>query len=110
VRGVVRTLIGVSDDIAEAAFESQRRETEERDMRIKLLERRVAYLEGQLARVEQGVKPSPARVGDLQEMATTRAFLLFPNIGRTAVYPLGPGDAATLNLPERTEALSCEHI
>ena len=66
----------------------------------------IHYLEAQLQCTQTAHSTLPTRVGDLQNMSTTRAFILFPHIGRMAVYDLAPMDVQLLDLINRSELLS----
>ena len=99
-------------DLQEDLVEASKRELAEKDYEVHLLRRRVSFLENQLERAEKthGNGANPTTVGHLQRIGSMRAYILFPNVGQTAVYPLSAADLAMLDLRNRSEALSCEPL
>ena len=97
-------------DLQESVTEAHKHEVLDKEVENRELRRRVRYLEAQLQRSQTGHSTLPTKVGDLQNLSTTRAFVLFPNIGRTAVYSLEPEDVRLLDLANRSEPLSCDHL
>ena len=94
----------------ENVLEADKAEIAEKEAELHLLRRRVAYLENERERADRGNRENPSTVGHLQRIGSTRAYMLFPNVGQTAVYPLTAADLAMLDLQSRSEALSCEPL
>ena len=94
----------------ENVLEADKAEIAEKEAELHLLRRRVAYLENEREHADRGNRENPSTVGHLQWIGSTRAYVLFPNVGQTAVYPLTAADLAMLDLPSRSEALSCEPL
>ena len=106
----INCLQKVRRDLQESVTETHKRELQAKEKENGQLRRRVRYLEAQLKRSTTGHATLPTRVGELQQMSTTRAFVLFPNVDRTAVYSLDPEDIELLDLANRSEQLSCDHL
>ena len=106
----VNCLQKIRRDLQESVAEAHKMETQEKESENRELRRRVRYLEAQLERAQTGHTTLPTKVGDLQNISTTRAYILFPNIGRTSVFALEPEDIHLLNLKDRSEPLSCDHL
>ena len=70
----------------------------------------VVYLESQLRGYQQDEKYiyHPTHVGHLQSISSTRAHLLMPNLGHTAVYPLTAQDIDLLDLDHCDQPISCD--
>ena len=94
----------------ENVLEVDKVEIAEKEAELHLLRRGVAYLENERERADRGNRENPSTVGHLQRIGSTRAYVLFPNVGQTAVYPLTAADLAMLDLQSRSEALSCEPL
>ena len=94
----------------ENANEAHKLEMTEKMEELHLLRRRVAFLENEMERAARGNQNNPTTVGHLQRIGSTRAYVLFPNVGQTAVYSLTSADLAMLDLRNRSEALSCEPL
>ena len=77
----VNCLQKIRHDLQGSVTEAHKQETREKEAKNSQLRKRVRYLEAQLQRSQTGHLTLPTRVGDLQYMSTTRAFVLFPNIG-----------------------------
>ena len=106
----VNCLQKVRRDLQESVTEAHKQELQAKEVENGQLRRRIRYLEAQLERAKTGHTTLPTRVGDLQHLSTTRAFVLFPNVGRTAVYNLEPADVSLLELASRSEPLSSDHL
>ena len=106
----VNCLQKVRRDLQESVTEAHKRELQAKEVENGQLRRRIRYLEAQLERAKTGHTTLPTRVGDLQHLSTTRAFVLFPNVGRTAVYNLEPADVSLLEFASRSEPLSSDHL
>ena len=106
----VNCLQKVRRDLQESVTEAHKRELQAKEVENGQLRRRIRYLEAQLERAKTGHTTLPTRVGDLQHLSTTRAFVLFPNVGRTAVYNLEPADVSLLELASWSEPLSSDHL
>ena len=106
----VNCLQKVRRDLQESVTEAHKRELQAKEVENGQLRRRIRYLEAQLERAKTGHTTLPTRVGDLQHLSTTRAFVLFPNVGHTAVYNLEPADVSLLELASRSEPLSSDHL
>ena len=106
----VNCLQKIRHDLQGSVAEAHKQETREKEMENGELRRRVRYLEAQLQCSQTGHSTLSTKVGDLQNLSTTWAFLLFPNIGRTAVYSLEPEDVRLLDLANCSEPLSCDHL
>ena len=106
----VNCLQKIRHNLQGSVAEAHKQETREQEVENRELRRRVRYLEAQLQRSQTGHSTLPTKDGDLQNLSTTRAFVLFPNIGRTAVYSLEPKDVHLLDLANRSEPLSCDHL
>ena len=80
---------------------------------MKALKARNHYLTNELAKVkDQGRRHHllPAVVGDLERVATTRAFIVFPERGHSSVFPLQTSDYDLLDLENRLPCLSSESL
>ena len=77
----VNCLQKIRHDLQRSVTEAHKQETREKEAKNSQLRKPVRYLEAQLQRSQTGHLMLPTRVGDLQHMSTTRAFVLFPNIG-----------------------------
>ena len=97
-------------DLQQSVTEAYKVETQEKGAENRELRRRVRYLEAQLDQAQTGHTTLPTKVGELQNISTTRAYILFPNIGRTSVFVLELDDIHLLNLKDRSEPLSCDHL
>ena len=106
----VNCLQKIRYDLQESVIEAHKQEVLDKEVENRELRRRVCYLEAELQRSQTGHSTLPTKVGDLQNLSTTRAFVLFPNIGHTAVYSLEPEDVRLLDLANRSEPLSCDHL
>ena len=106
----VNCLQKIRRDLQESVMEAHKQEVLDKEVENQELRRWVPYLEAQLQRSQTGHSTLPTKVGDLQNLSTTRAFVLFPNIGRTAVYSLEPEDVRLLDLANRSEPFSCDHL
>ena len=106
----VNCLQKVRRDLQESVTEAHKRELQAKEVENGQLRRRIRYLEAQLQRAKTGHTTLPTRVGDLQHLSTTRAFVLFPNVGRTAVFNLEPADVSLLELASWSEPLSSDHL
>ena len=106
----VNCLQKIRRDLQESVTEAHKHEVLDKEVENRELRRRVRYLEAQLQRSQTGHSTLPTKVGDLQNLSTTRALVLFLNIGLTAVYNLEPKDVRLLDLANRSEPLSCDHL
>ena len=92
-------------------LEAHKRVIARNEEELNLLHRRVSYLEKQIKKAEQAIGNGahPTTVGHLQRISSTRAYILYPNLGQTSVYSL-TSDLDILDLRCRSEAFSCEPI
>ena len=99
-------------EVQEDVLEAHKQEIAKKEEELNLLHRRVSYLEKQLKKAEQvnGNGAHPTTVGHLQRISSTRAYILFPNVGQTAVYSLTSADLDILDLRSWSESLSCEPL
>ena len=96
--------------LRENVLEADKAEIAEKEAELHLLRRWVAYLENEREHADRGNRENPSTVGHLQRIGSTRAYVLFPNMGQKAVYPLTAAYLAMLDLQSRSEALSCEPL
>ena len=86
-------------EVQEDVLEAHKQEIARNEEELNLLHRRVSYLEKQLKKAEQvnGNGAHPTTVSHLQRISSTRAYILFPNVGQTAVYSLTSADLDILD-------------
>ena len=91
---------------------AMKKQLKDKDGENHSLRRRLRYLEAQIRGYEASgnYTARPSTVGHLQSIASTQAYILYPHMGHTSVYPLAASDVALLNLPERDGALSFEPL
>ena len=99
-------------EASEGAFSLMKREYDRKARECQTLKQRVAYLESELRWYQQDGKYicCPTLVGHLQSIGSTRAHLLMPNLGHTAVYPLTAQDIDLLDLDHRDQAISLDPL
>ena len=97
-------------EVQENVLETDKAEIAEKEAELHPLCRWVAYLENERERADWGNRENPSTVGHLQRIGSTRAYVLFPNVGQTAVYPLTAADLAMLDLKSQSEVLSYEPL
>ena len=110
----IKSLQKLQEELRENLFQSTEQKLCEKAAELEEIRRENCYLKTQLmtytAQLSMYECPPPSRVGDLQCIPSSRAYILYPNVGRTAVFALSPGDVDFLNLPDRSEALSCDPL
>ena len=91
---------------------AMKKQLKDKDGENHSLRQRLRYLEAQIRGYEASgnYTARPTTVGHLQSIESTPAYILYPHMGHTSVYPLAASDVALLNLPERDAALSFEPL
>ena len=110
--GTIEELLRQRREATEGAFGAMKREYEKKAEECRVLKRRVAFLESEMRGFEKDSPyvPRPTIVGHLQSIGSTRAHLLLPNLGHTAVFPMTASDLALLNIDDRDQAISCDPL
>ena len=100
LNAAVNCLQKIWRDLQESVTEAHKQEVENRELR-----RQVRYLEAQLLCSQTGHSTLPTKVSDRQNLSTTRAFVLFNNIGQKAAYSLETEDVRIPVLANHSEPL-----
>ena len=110
--GTIEELLKQRREATEGAFGAMKREYEKKAEECRVLKRRVTFLESEMRGFEKDSHyvPRPTIVGHLQSIGSTRAHLLLPNLGHTAVFPMTASDLALLNVNDRDQAISCDPL
>ena len=64
----------------EDLLEMDKEERTEKDVELQLLLCRMAYFENEMEHGRRGHRENPSTVGHLQQIGSTRAYVLFPNV------------------------------
>ena len=99
-------------EASEGFFSLMKQEYDRIARECQTLQQCVAYLEIELKGYQQEEKYicRPTHVGHLQSIGSTRAHLLMPNLGHTAIYPLTAQDIGLLDLDHRDQAISYDPL
>ena len=110
--GTIEELLRQRREATEGAFGAMKKEYEKEAEECRVLKRRLAFLESEMRGFEKDSHcvPRPTIVSHLQSIGSTKAHLLLPNLGHTAVFPMTASDLALLNIDDRDQAISCDPL
>ena len=78
---------------------------------VQALQQHLSYVEGENRRLRNPDRePGPVIVGHLEHILSTRALVLYPSVGHTAVYPFDGQDLCLLDLASHTPCLSSDNL
>ena len=83
----VEWLQKLRQEAQEDVLEKDKKELAEKYAELQLLRRRVPYLENEMEHGGGGHQENLSTVCHLQWIGSTHAYILFPNVGQTTVYP-----------------------
>ena len=114
LRGIRHKEVALWQERDEVLHRLERRSSEDLAQlrqEVQALRQRVEYLEGENKRLlKPDREPRPTIVGHLEAIPSTRALVVYPSGGHTAVYPLDGQDLCILDLPNRTPCLSSDSL